>query len=337
MGAKEDVARARNLLDEGEVVGMPTETVYGLAARIDIPSAIEKIFRTKDRPFFDPLIVHVASIEQARQATAHFSHVAEILAHVFWPGPLTLILPKAPSVNSLITSGLESVGLRMPQHPQALELIRKVGVPLAAPSANKFGRTSPTTAFHVREEFKNEGVFVIDGGDCEVGIESTVVLLKEKQDKTEISILRKGAILQSDIEKILTKAQVPFEFVIATDKKSAPGQMKHHYMPSVPLIICAHSDISEERLLQDINNRMADMPDEIDSVKIIKQPQGIRSFALLKLSEDPVLATRELYSQMRRTANQGKDSLVFYREAHHVGERWESLFDRLNKAASLIL
>lgn len=337
MSRPEDIVKAKDLLHAGEVVGMPTETVYGLAARIDIPSAVEKIFTTKERPFFDPLIVHVSSVEQARSLTLSWSPVADILAMAFWPGPLTMILPKSVLVNDMITSGLDSVGIRMPRHPEALELIRQVGVPLAAPSANKFGRTSPTSAAHVREEFKKENVFVLDGGDCEVGIESTVVLLKEVSGKTELAILRKGGVVQSDIEAVLQKAGVSFAFVTNTDKKAAPGQMKHHYMPSIPLVICLQKPANQEQLLQEINKRMSEMPDEIESVKIIKQAHGIRSLAELKLPTDPVLAARELYSQLRQAASHGKDALVFYREAHQVGEHWEGLFDRLNKAASLIL
>ncbi|HRO65991.1 MAG TPA: L-threonylcarbamoyladenylate synthase, partial [Pseudobdellovibrionaceae bacterium] len=141
-----DLEKAVDLLSKEGVVGMPTETVYGLAARIDRPEGIRRIFSTKERPFFDPLIVHVSSFNQAKTLTTRWSKAAAVLAETFWPGPLTLVLPKADQVNPLITSGLESVGLRMPKHPLALQLITRADCPLAAPSANKFGRTSLTAA-----------------------------------------------------------------------------------------------------------------------------------------------------------------------------------------------
>lgn len=333
----EALKKAKQVLDEGGVIGLPTETVYGLAARIDIPSAIEKIFTTKERPFFDPLIVHVASIEQAKKVTAYWGPASQALAEVFWPGPLTLILPRDPSVNLMITSGLESVGIRMPNHPMALELLREVGVPLAAPSANKFGRTSPTSAGHVRVEFRNENVFVLDGGDCQIGIESTVLLVRHLPDKIALSILRRGHILKSDIARVLSEKGFTFEFIEQIDKRESPGHMKHHYMPPVPLIVCTDINRSPESVLKEVNEKIGQLPDEIESIKIIKPQGGIHKHAILKLSEDPLLATREFYGKLREVAVQGPDCILFYREVHQDGERWESLFDRLNKAASLIL
>lgn len=336
LSVNEALAKAKNILEEGGVIGLPTETVYGLAARIDIPSAIEKIFTTKERPFFDPLIVHVASIEQAKKVTAFWGPASQALAEVFWPGPLTLILPRDPSVNLMITAGLDSVGIRMPNHPIALSLLQDVGVPLAAPSANKFGRTSPTSAGHVRVEFRNENVFVLDGGECQIGIESTVLLVKHRE-KVELSILRRGHILKSDIERVLEEKGFQFEFIEQVDKRESPGHMKHHYMPPVPLIVCTDPARSPESVLKEVNEKMNELPDEIESIRIIKPQGGIHSHAVLQLSQDPLLATREFYGKLRDVANQGPDCIVFYREPLHSGERWESLFDRLNKAASLIL
>lgn len=337
MSPNEALAKAKNILDEGGVIGFPTETVYGLAARIDIPSAVEKIFTTKERPFFDPLIVHVASVEQAKKVTAYWGPASQALAEVFWPGPLTLVLPRDPSVNLMITSGLETVGIRMPNHPLALELLQQVGVPLAAPSANKFGRTSPTSASHVRVEFKNEDVFVVDGGDCQIGIESTVLLVRHRPDKVVLSILRRGHVLQSDIAKVLSEKGFEFEFVEQLDKRESPGHMKHHYMPPVPLIVCTDVQREPGDIVKEVNQKMGELPDEIESIKIVKPKAGIHTWSILKLSEDPLLATRELYGKLREVATQGADCILFYRESHQAGERWESLFDRLNKAASLIL
>ncbi|WP_413291802.1 L-threonylcarbamoyladenylate synthase [Bdellovibrio sp. HCB185ZH] len=337
MSNNEALKKAQQILEEGGVIGLPTETVYGLAARIDIPSAIEKIFTTKERPFFDPLIVHVSSIEMAKKVTAYWGPASQALAEVFWPGPLTLILPKDNSINSMITSGLESVGIRMPNHPLALALIQEVNVPLAAPSANKFGRTSPTSATHVRVEFKNENVFVMDGGDCQIGIESTVLLVRHRPDKVELSILRRGHILKSDLEKVLQDKGFTFEFIEQVDKRESPGHMKHHYMPPIPLIVSTDAKRPVDDILKEVNQKLSLLPDEIESIKIIKPKDGISKAEILKLSQDPLLATREFYGKLRDSAQKGADCIVFYKEAHQIGERWESLFDRLNKAASLIL
>ncbi|QLY25796.1 L-threonylcarbamoyladenylate synthase [Bdellovibrio sp. KM01] len=337
MSNNEALKKAQQILEEGGVIGLPTETVYGLAARIDIPSAIEKIFTTKERPFFDPLIVHVSSIEMAKKVTAYWGPASQALAEVFWPGPLTLILPKDNSINSMITSGLESVGIRMPNHPLALALIQEVNVPLAAPSANKFGRTSPTSATHVRVEFKNENVFVMDGGDCQIGIESTVLLVRHRPEKVELSILRRGHILKSDLEKVLQGKGFTFEFIEQVDKRESPGHMKHHYMPPIPLIVSTDAQRPVDDILKEVNQKLSLLPDEIESIKIIKPQNGIAKAEILKLSQDPLLATREFYGKLREAAQNGADCILFYKESHQVGERWESLFDRLNKAASLVL
>lgn len=331
-----EILKAKERLDAGKLVGMPTETVYGLAARIDLLKAIEQIFIVKERPFFDPLIVHVSSIEQARTLTTQWSKAAEVLATRFWPGPLTLVLPRSKKVSEMITSGLDTVGIRMPGHPMALELLKTVGVPLAAPSANKFGKTSPTSAAHVRLEFKNDDVSVLEGGDCQIGIESTVLLLKEKDGKAIFSILRKGHVVRSEIEEALKKAELPFEYHEAVSKKESPGHMKHHYMPDIPLVLIK-KPLSEEEIIQATQKALEQMPDVVEEVKI-KKPKGkIQKITELKLSDDPTLACRELYAQMRMVATSGADLLFFQVKATHQGERWEGIFDRLNKAASLIL
>lgn len=332
-----DFLTAKAKLDSGDVVGMPTETVYGLAARIDIPSAIEKIFSTKARPFFDPLIVHVSSIEQAKTLTSEWGNCAEVLARKFWPGPLTLVMPKSALVSSIITSGLESVGIRMPSHPIALKLISYVGCPLAAPSANKFGRTSPTSAKHVNSEFPDEAVFVLNGGDCQIGIESTVLLVKELKQGAKISILRSGSVLRSEIEAALVEGHIPFEYEESVSKKESPGHMKHHYMPSIPLVLIKSELNSVQEILVKAQSLLGSMPDMIEGVKIAKPSGAILNAVELKLSTDPTLASRELYAHLRDAATSGGDLIYFYIRDEHTGERWDGILDRLNKAASLIL
>ncbi|MBC7741706.1 MAG: threonylcarbamoyl-AMP synthase [Bdellovibrionaceae bacterium] len=333
---KLQIEEATTRLKNGEVVGFPTETVYGLAARIDSEAGIKRIFSTKERPFFDPLIVHVASIEQAKSCTSEWNEMAELLATNFWPGPLTLVLPKSKNISDLITSGLPTVGLRWPAHPVAQELIKAVGVPLAAPSANKFGRTSPTKAQHVREEF-GQAVQVIDAGASEIGIESTVISIKFLNDQYQLALLRKGAVLQTKMNEVLFKTRLRFQWVEAIDKKESPGHMQHHYMPSMPFIVCRNPHLKLSELSTILNTRLAELPDLIDGVKIIKPTQAIKKIEFLKLSNDPAQAAREVYSQLRAASLRKPEALCFIQMPQHKGEMWESIFDRLYKAASLIV
>lgn len=330
------IKKAVNLLQQEEVVGFPTETVYGLAARIDSDVAIKKIFSTKQRPFFDPLIVHVSSIDQAKTCVLSWNAMAETLAELFWPGPLTMVLPKSDRVSDLITAGLQSVGLRWPSHPVAQVLIQAVGVPLAAPSANKFGRTSPTKAQHVREEF-GDSVYVIEAEQSEVGIESTVLSVKDVNGNFQLAILRKGALLQSQIEQALAKTSLVYTWVDQIDKKESPGNMKHHYMPTVPFIICRNPAMKLSELSHILNTRLAELPDEVEGIKIIKPTKQIQKIEFLKLSTDPVQAAREMYSQLRSVSLRQPEALCFIQLPIHSGELWESVFDRLYKAASLII
>jgi L-threonylcarbamoyladenylate synthase len=313
-----------NLKNPPFVIGMPTETVYGLAARIDCPEGIEAIFKLKERPFFDPLIVHVSSIEQAKSLTKEWSPLADLLARKFWPGPLTLVLPKAEAINPMITSGLNTVGIRMPRHPMAIDLIKKEG-PLAAPSANKFGRTSPTTAAHVRSEFGNQ-ITVLDGGNCEIGLESTVLLVQEKT----ISILRKGSISESQIQSVLPEE---VQFVVMEEKKMAPGQMKHHYMPKAPLVII-HQEEPDIELIQ---KKLSELPESVDGVKIVKPTGKLKKIVEMKLPADAVLAARQLYAKMREISELHPDLIIFKKLEIHDHLDWSAIMDRLTKAASLEL
>ena len=187
------ISDAVTVLSKGGVVGLPTETVYGLAASLKSEEGIREVFRIKERPFFDPLIVHCASLEQVQSVVSIWTPAHQLLAQRFWPGPLTMIVPKKSVVSDLVTSGLPSVGVRIPSHPVALSVIQQLGCPVAAPSANKFGKTSPTTARHVRDEF-GPSVVVLEGGPCDVGIESTVIEIVEDNTGLRILILRPGMI-----------------------------------------------------------------------------------------------------------------------------------------------
>ena len=221
------------ILEKSQLVAIPTETVYGLAARIDRPDGIRRIFELKQRPSFDPLIVHFSQYHQVQSLIKEESFFKPYIKDVmdrFWPGPLTLVLPKSDQVSDAITSGLPTVALRMPRHPLTLELIDKVNVPLAAPSANPFGRVSPTSALHVHQYFPE--LTVIDGGECEVGIESTIIELK-KNWKNELcfQILRPGMLLEKDIEGLFKKQESDL------DLSMAPGRLKDHYQPRKPVFL----------------------------------------------------------------------------------------------------
>ena len=220
------IARAAELLRAGRLVAFPTETVYGLGANALDAEAVKRIFEAKGRPYSSPLIVHVASIDAARELAAEWPETAEKLACVFWPGPLTIVVPKSPSVPDVVTAGLPSVGLRMPAHPIAHALIEAAGVPVAAPSANRFTQLSPTTAQHVRESLGDRVDLILDGGACDVGIESTVISLAGARPR----ILRPGMISQTLIEGVIGPVEVG-------GGAESPGQHPKHYSPRTRLIL----------------------------------------------------------------------------------------------------
>ena len=324
-------------LEAGGVVAIPTETVYGLAARVDSVPGIQKIFLTKQRPFFDPLIVHVSSKKMAATLTTDWSPLADFLAEHFWPGPLTLVLPKSSLVHSIITSGLETVGIRMPKHTLALSLIDRLGVPLAAPSANRFGKASPTTADHVRQEFPGQDILVLDGGPCEVGLESTVLSIQRQESHYQLAILRAGAVKKSDIQRTLANQKFDVEFVENINKSASPGQMKHHYMPEIPLVLVRNPQMSEKEILAQAQARILQLPDQIDGVKIIK-PKKFERSCRLSLPPEAAAAARLLYSELRAVAmSRGVDLIYFVIQPHHQNEDWLAIMDRLTKAGSLIL
>lgn len=223
------LAEAVRLLKAGSVVGMPTETVYGLAADAFNPKACARIFEVKARPSFDPLIAHLASAEWLPRVAAEIPPAARALAAAFWPGPLTLVLPRRPEVPGIVTAGLDTVAVRVPAHPVALALLALAGTPLAAPSANRFGALSPTRAQHVVLGLGDLVELVLDGGPCRVGVESTIVDLSGPS----ATLLRPGGLPREDIEKVLGLALADGPGVL--ERPNAPGQLAAHYAPATPL------------------------------------------------------------------------------------------------------
>lgn len=253
------IGRAAKLLHDGEIVVFPTETVYGLGADAFQPVALERIFVAKGRPFSDPLIVHIADWHDLEQLTPSIPEQAKRLARTFWPGPLTLILPRGPSVPHLVTAGLETVAIRMPRHPVALALIRALGSPIAAPSANRFMHISPTTAQHAYADLTGRVPLILDAGPCEIGVESTVLDLCSETPK----ILRPGGVSLEALRTILPGVQLPVHSKTVIEEedilaKKAPGQLLTHYAPGVPLLLFDGSvEAIHTAMLAEIQRRCA--------------------------------------------------------------------------------
>ncbi|WP_323789302.1 L-threonylcarbamoyladenylate synthase [Psychroserpens sp.] len=225
-----DISKAVAILNAEELVAIPTETVYGLAGNIFSEKAIKRIFETKKRPFFNPLIVHIPSIELLPTIVSYIPEKAQRLADAFWPGPLTLVLPKQSSIPELITAGKDTVAVRIPNHSTTLDLLNQLDFPLAAPSANPFGNISPTTAQHVENYFKDAIKMVLDGGPCQRGIESTIIGF----EGVEPIIYRLGSTSIEAIESIVGPIQIKNKKEIAPD---APGMLDRHYAPKTRTIL----------------------------------------------------------------------------------------------------
>ncbi|MBA4849915.1 L-threonylcarbamoyladenylate synthase [Emticicia sp. BO119] len=233
-----DIEKAIRLLNDGEVIGIPTETVYGLAGNALNNDTVARIFEVKNRPSFDPLIIHTNSIKRFQNYISEIDERVYTLAEKFMPGPLTLLLPRKDIIPDLVTSGLENVAIRIPNHPLTLELLSQLEFPLAAPSANPFGYISPTNAIHVNNQLGDKIKYILDGGDCQVGIESTIVGFVDN----EAIIYRKGGLSIEAIETIVGKVNV---IEHSSSNPLAPGMLKSHYAPKKPLILLNKNQVIE--------------------------------------------------------------------------------------------
>jgi len=225
-----DISKAVQLLNAEQIVAIPTETVYGLAGNIYSEKAIKSIFKTKQRPFFNPLIVHIPSIDYLSQIVEHLPEKAKLLAQAFWPGPITLVLKKKAIIPDLITAGKDTVAVRIPNHPSTLALLNQLEFPLAAPSANPFGSISPTRAKHVETYFKHKIKMILDGGACKKGIESTIIGF----ENDEPIIYRLGSTAMEDIEAVVGKITILNKKKVNPD---APGMLERHYAPKTQTIL----------------------------------------------------------------------------------------------------
>jgi L-threonylcarbamoyladenylate synthase len=291
-----ELAGAAELIRSGELVAFPTETVYGLGANALDPAAIEKIYAAKGRPPSSPLIVHVSSIEMARGLVREWPERAEKLARQFWPGPLTLVLPKQPHVPDRLTAGLDTVGVRMPANEIAQALIREAGVPIAAPSANRFTELSPTTAQHVRDGLGDGVAMVLDGGPSSVGIESTVLSLSG----AHALLLRPGMISRQEIEAVIGPVQILGP--VSEGAHASPGLHPRHYSPKTPLLL-------------------------IQAGQTLPSGRGI----CLRMPDDPRAYAAVLYERLHEADAQGWEWIAI--ENPPPGEEWSAIRDRLDRAA----
>jgi len=225
----EIIHQAAEIIRKGGIVAFPTETVYGLGADVFNPLAVARVFEVKRRPYFDPLIVHVANPNDVKELVKEIPSNAKKMIERFWPGPLTVVLLREEGIPDIVTAGLPTIAIRMPDHPMALSLIKESKCPIAAPSANPFGYLSPTTAEHVREQLGDQVDLILDGGPCPVGVESTVVSFSENKPR----LLRPGGVSLEEIETIIGKVEIsPIE-----DRPSAPGMLPRHYAPRTPIVV----------------------------------------------------------------------------------------------------
>ncbi|MCX7744604.1 MAG: L-threonylcarbamoyladenylate synthase [Flavobacteriales bacterium] len=310
-----DIQKAAELLIEGKVVGIPTETVYGLAANALNTDAVADIFRIKNRPDFDPLIVHIADISQVELYASLFHEKAVKLAEAFWPGPLTLVLPKRNNIPFSVTSGLDTVGLRIPRHSLTLELLKQLPFPLAAPSANPFGYISPTIAQHVADQLGELIPYILDGGPCTVGVESTIVGFDKSFNPV---IYRKGMITLNMIERVVGKTQV---FTHSQSNPQAPGMLTSHYAPRTPLKIISSNDNTNN-----FSNRTGFLGFDAYHPLIPQNNQ-----ILLSPSGDIFEAARNLYASLRILDKLGLD--VIYCSLIIGIPGAEALNDRLRRAS----
>jgi len=312
----QSIHHAAELLHQGKLVAIPTETVYGLGADASNPDAIVKIFKAKGRPTDHPLIVHLAYASQMQDWAEQAPNTAYLLAREFWPGPLTMVLRKKAWVPPAVTGGQDTVALRVPDNPVALWLLRVFGGGIAAPSANRFGRISPTQASHVAEELGDSVDCILDGGPCLVGLESTIIDLTDNQP----TILRPGRITRSQLEAVL---QTPVA-LRSQHKIRAPGMLASHYAPNTPAFLCP-----AEILLTQLNQRQS----QGERVGVLTFSPGLTNLSckyVLHLPEQAEEYEAVLYNALRELDQLQLDSILV--EQPPDLEEWMAVNDRLGKA-----
>lgn len=326
----ENIRRAAQILQSGGLVAFPTETVYGLGANALDEEAAARIFTAKERPTADPLIVHLGSEEQTPLIAASVSEAARRLMRVFWPGPLTLLLPRQPAVPDLVTSGLPTVAARVPNHPVALELLRQAGLPIAAPSANRFGHISPTTAQHVWHDLRGRVDLILDGGPTPIGVESTVLDLSTSPAR----ILRPGGVTREMLEAVIGPVTVLGQKRKAEPGLPSPGLLERHYAPRAEMILFAGEHardaliafLAEQRLVRKVGVLAAQ-----EDAEALEQAGAV----VYRLGSDLSSIARHIYAGLRWLDGQGVDLIV----CRDFGESGLGLAinDRLRRAAAKVI
>ncbi len=290
-----DLNQVKNALIKGDIIALPTETVYGLAANVYSDSAVEKVYKLKMRPAYNPLIVHIAKPSILEKVAKNIPAKARELADTFWPGPLTLVLDKQVQIPDRITAGKKTVAVRVPNHPLALQLLNSLNFPLAAPSANPFGSISPTSAEHVALYFKNQLNFILDGGPCSLGLESTIIGFENNKPM----LYRHGAIALDKIEKVIGPIQIKNQ---SDNKPSAPGMLSRHYAPKTQILI-----------IEDISVALAQNPYKKIGVlsfqKFISSNTEIHQ-EVLSISGDLEEAAKNLYAALQRLDQMNLDIII---------------------------
>jgi L-threonylcarbamoyladenylate synthase len=308
---EEQVREAAALLRKGQLVAFPTETVYGLGANALDAAAVQRIFDAKGRPRTSPLIVHVSSIQMARELAAEWPPNAQELAERFWPGPLTLVVTKKSIIPDTVTAGLPTVGLRMPEHPVALALLREAGIPVAAPSANRFTQLSPTTAEHVRRGLGERVSYILDGGPCPVGIESTVLSVVEQP----AILLRPGGVSRSEIQEVIGTV-VSQAHAEVSGAHPSPGMHPQHYSPRTPLILVNGGIIPAHG--SGVYLQLRRTPSH--AATVVLMPADAREYA------------SRLYATLHKIDQQAYDWIAV--DAPEESPEWEGVLDRLKRAAA---
>lgn len=311
---EKSIAEAVRRLRAGSVVAFPTETVYGLGADTFNPSALKKIYELKGRPFDNPLIAHVADVEVAKRIVAEWDERCDRLAQRFWPGPLTIVLPKAREVPGEATAGLDTIAVRCPDHPVAIQLLREFGSAISAPSANKSGGVSPTEAKHVAADFAATDLFIIDGGTCRVGIESTVVELSDQSGGARV--LRPGSVSVEQLREVLGDVDV----ANANAQSHSPGTSPVHYAPRTPAVIVDTNELQS-------------------ALRATTEPAVVLSFDTNKIAtphhsivmpRDPITYAAQLYRSLRDADSMNVSRIVIERPPSDAA--WTAINDRLRRA-----
>jgi len=317
------VQRASELLRAGQLVALPTETVYGLAANAFDASAVSRIFEIKRRPAHNPIIVHIASMELAKGCVSAWLPLAEKLARSFWPGPLTLVLPRSIVIPDLVTATGPTVGIRWPSHPFILAVIRECGFPLAAPSANLSNQLSPTNALHVQKSLGDKIPLIVDGGQSQVGIESTVLDLTA----TPPRLLRPGMIHQQAL--LAVTGELTLGFGDSEEILKSPGQLQKHYSPRAKLVVLSWRDESALRI-QSSKFKVQGSKLHIIAHTHIPSAHGFARVSVIP--HDPEAFARALYAELHQCDEDDADLIMV--EAVPETDEWRAISDRLKRAAS---